>query len=233
MKKILHHVFSFFQLNNTRPPRKRGWRKSRAQSLVEFAISLPIIILLLTGMVEFGFMLNTYLSLQDAARSTARRYSTINPYNADNTTNPAYFQDAAQYLVELLAPSNDPEARQITMDPTRDNVLVSLIGVQVNETSGSIQSITRYADVSGAAYYKLFNATNPPTAYPDTRIEEFMTADGSEPVDAGLLIIELYYGYEGVLNLPWTRPFMSPENPAMLYVSVIMPSIYAKPLLEE
>lgn len=229
--------FNFFslKLSPANPPRKRKWRKSKAQSLVEFAISLPIIILLLTGMVEFGFMLNTYLSLQDAVRSTARRYSTINPYNADGSTNPAFFQDAAQYLVELLAPSNDPQARQIPMDPNRDNVLISLIGVQVNETTNpnSIQSIIRYADVEGAAYYKLFSATDPSTRYSDAQIEDFLTANGNEPVDAGLLIVELYYGYEGVLNLPWTRPFMSPENPAMLYVSVIMPSIYAKPLLEQ
>lgn len=208
-------------------------RKTRAQSLVEFAISLPILILLLTGMVEFGFMLNTYLSVQDAARSTARRYSTINPYNPDGSDNPAFFQDAAQYVVELLAPSGDPGARQLEMDPAFDNVLVSLIGVEADETTDpvSIKTITRHANAEGAAYYKLFSETDPPTGYPDDRIEEFMTADG-EPVDAGFLIIEIYYGYKGVLNLPWTRPFMSPEEPAMMYVSVIMPTIYAKPLLD-
>lgn len=207
--------------------------KSRAQSLVEFAISLPILILLLTGMVEFGFMLNTYLSVQDAARSTARRYSTINPYNPDGSDNPAFFQDAAQYLAELMAPSNDPGARQLEMDPNRDNVLVSLIGVQVDESTepATISTIFRHADTSGAAYYKLFSQTNPPTRYTDASIEEYMTADGSQPVDTGFLIIEVHYGYEGTLNLPWTRPFMSPEEPAMMYISVIMPTIYAKPLL--
>lgn len=187
---------------------------------------------MLTGMVEYGFMLNTYLSVQDAARSTARRYSTINPYNADGTDNPVFFQDAAQYLVELMAPSNDPGARQLVMDPTRDNVLISLIGVEVDETTDpdSIKSITRHS--GGATYYKLFSDTNPPTGYTDERIEEIMTADGSQPVDAGFLVIEVHYGYEGTLNLPWTRPFMSPEKPAMMYISVIMPTIYAKPLLE-
>jgi hypothetical protein len=202
--------------------------RSKAQSLVEFAVTLPVLILLLTGMVEFGFMLNTYLSLQDAARTTARRYSTINPFNADGSDNPAYYQDAAQYLVELLAPSEDPNSRQIVMDPTRDNILISVIGVEVDEstTPDSIVSVTRH---SGGEYYKHYGDTDPPTAYPDSNIETLMTANGAEPSDAGLLIIEVYYSYEGTLNLPWTLPFFSPERPTMLYISVTMPTIYAKP----
>ena len=59
-----------------------------------------------------------------------------------------------------------------------------------------------------------------------------MVANGAEPSDAGLLIIEIYYGYEGTMNLPWTLPFFGPGNPSMLYVSVVMPTIYAKPFDE-
>lgn len=205
--------------------------KPKAQSMVEFAIALPVLILLLTGMVEFGFMLNTYLSIQDAARSTARRYSTINPFNADGSDNPAFYQDAALYAVELLAPSSDPQARQIVLETDRDNILISLIGVEVDESTDpdSITTITRF---SGAQFYKLFSDTSPATTYPDSNITAFMTTGGAEPADAGLLIIEIYYGYEGTLNLPWTRPIFSPENPSMLYVSVVMPTIYAKPFDE-
>ncbi|NWF63972.1 MAG: pilus assembly protein [Chloroflexi bacterium] len=201
---------------------------SRAQSLVEFAITLPILILLLTGMVEFGFMLNTYLSIQDAARSTARRYSTINPFDATGADDPAFYSGAAEYAIDLLAPAGDPDSRQIELDPTRDNILISLIGVEVDESTDpdSISSIIRY---SGAQYYKHFGDTNPPTGYPDSAITAMMTANGAEPSDAGLLIVEIYYGYEGTLNLPWTTPFFSPGNPSMLYVSVAMPIIYAKP----
>ncbi len=205
--------------------------KTKAQSMVEFAITLPVLILLLTGMVEFGFMLNTYLSIQDAARTTARRYSTVNPFNADGTDNLAFYSNAALYAVELLAPSGDPDSRQIQLDSTRDNILVSLVSVEVDESTDpdEIASVTRF---SGADYYKYFSDTNPPSAYPDASIEALMTANDAEPSDAGLLIIEIYYGYEGTLNLPWTRPFFSPDNPSMMYVSVVMPTIYAKPFDE-
>jgi hypothetical protein len=172
-------------------------------------------------------MLNTYLSIQDAARTTARRYSTINPFNADGTDNLAFYQDAALYAVELLAPSGDPQARQIVLESDRDDILVSLIGVEVDESTDpdSIASITRY---SGGDFYYLFRDTTP-TTYLDSNITNLLTTGGAEPADAGLLIIEIYYGYEGTLNLPWMRPLFSPENPSMLYVSVVMPTIYAKP----
>jgi TadE-like protein len=206
----------------------KNTKAQRAQSMVEFAIALPILILLLTGMVEFGFMLNTYLSIQDAARTTARRYSTINPFNADGTDNLVFYQDAALYTVELLAPSSDTQTRQIVIEEGRDNILISLIGVEVDESTNpdSIASITRY---SGAEFYQLYDATSPPTTFLDDNITTFLTTGGAEPADAGLLIVEIYYGYEGTLNLPWMRPLFSPENPSMLYVSVVMPTIYAKP----
>lgn len=225
MRKIVRNLFSF---KEAKLPARKGSQKSKAQSLVEFAITLPILILLLTGMIEFGFMLNTYLSVQDAARTMARRYSTINPFDTSGAINPVFFQDASQYAVELLAPSGDPASRQIAMDPTRDNILISLIGVDVDESTDpdSIHLIKRH---TGGEYYKHFGDTNPPSAYPNERIEELMTANGAEPSDSGLLIVEVYYGYEGTLNLPWTRPFFSPDNPSMLYISVVMPTIYTKP----
>lgn len=225
MRKIVRNLFSF---KEAKLPARKGSQKSKAQSLVEFAITLPILILLLTGMIEFGFMLNTYLSVQDAARTMARRYSTINPFDTSGAINPVFFQDASQYAIELLAPSGDPASRQIVMDPTRDNILISLVGVDVDESTDpdSIQLIQR---LTGGDYYKHFGDTNPPSIYPNERIEELMTANGAEPSDSGLLIVEVYYGYEGTLNLPWTRPFFSPDNPSMLYISVVMPTIYAKP----
>lgn len=207
-------------------------RKPKAQSMVEFAIALPVLLILLTGMVEFGFMLNTYLSIQDAARTTARRYSTINPFNADGSDNLVFYQDTALYAVELMAPSSDPQSRQIVLEDGRDNILISLIGVEVDESTDpdAIASITRY---SGGEFYKLFSGTSPATTYSDSNITAFLTTGGGEPADAGLLIVEIYYGYEGTLNLPWTRPLFSPGNPSMLYVSVVMPTIYAKPFDED
>lgn len=50
----------------------------RGQSLVEFAISLTVILILLTGMVEFGIALFQYVQLRDAAQEGAL-YGSLNP----------------------------------------------------------------------------------------------------------------------------------------------------------
>jgi len=54
--------------------RERGGRVGRedGQALVEFALVLPLLLLLLFGIIEFGLALNRYLSLNDAVRAGAR-----------------------------------------------------------------------------------------------------------------------------------------------------------------
>lgn len=42
------------------------------QSLVEVAIIFPVLLILLSGLLEFGFMLNEYMTIQDAVRNAAR-----------------------------------------------------------------------------------------------------------------------------------------------------------------
>jgi len=53
-------------------------KSERGQSMVEFAISLVIILWLLAGAVEFGIALFQYIQLRDAAQEGAL-YGSINP----------------------------------------------------------------------------------------------------------------------------------------------------------
>lgn len=46
--------------------------KRKGQSMVEFALVLPILILLLVGIFEFGQMFNAYLQINHASREGAR-----------------------------------------------------------------------------------------------------------------------------------------------------------------
>lgn len=50
----------------------KSLRNEKGQSLVEFAILLPVLLLLLMGILEFGIMLNSYLSINNSAREGAR-----------------------------------------------------------------------------------------------------------------------------------------------------------------
>ncbi len=54
------------------PPARRIRRRSRGQSLVEFAVVLPVFLLILSGIMDFGFLLYSRMTVINAAREGAR-----------------------------------------------------------------------------------------------------------------------------------------------------------------
>jgi len=62
MKSLSHHFFFG----------KSARRPDRGQGLVEFALVLPLLLLLLVGVVELGRMLVIYSSVNAASREAAR-----------------------------------------------------------------------------------------------------------------------------------------------------------------
>jgi Flp pilus assembly protein TadG len=48
-------------------------RRNEGQTLVEFALVLPILCLLLFGVIQFGIVFNNYVDLTDAVRAGARK----------------------------------------------------------------------------------------------------------------------------------------------------------------
>ena len=54
---------------------KRLIPDQKGQSMVEFALILPILLLLVLAIIEFGFMFSDYLSLSNASRESVRYVS--------------------------------------------------------------------------------------------------------------------------------------------------------------
>jgi Flp pilus assembly protein TadG len=50
-------------------------RKKEGQAVVETALVLPIIIIILAGIIDFGLLFNNYMIISNAAREAARRAS--------------------------------------------------------------------------------------------------------------------------------------------------------------
>ncbi|HVL54837.1 MAG TPA: TadE/TadG family type IV pilus assembly protein [Vitreimonas sp.] len=69
-------------LDGGRAPRRR--RPRRGQSLVEFALVLTPFLLVLLGIVQFGFIFNSYVTMTNAAREGART-GTIHLYDRART----------------------------------------------------------------------------------------------------------------------------------------------------
>lgn len=51
---------------------RRRRERERGQSLIEFTLLMPLLLLVLLGMAEFGHALNSYLTVVAAARDSAR-----------------------------------------------------------------------------------------------------------------------------------------------------------------
>lgn len=95
MRKLLAKIIQI--LDGT--PAEYGKRQS-GQSLVELALVTPILIILLSGMVEIGWFANNYLTLLDVTRAGARRAATLPSTNA-----PQVWDNRASYLpIEMLRP---------------------------------------------------------------------------------------------------------------------------------
>jgi len=220
MRNILQKLFSFNKKITTLPPSTKK-QKSKGQSLVEFAIAFPIVILLFSGVVEFGFILNYYLSLLDATREAARQYSLTNPWLPDPrpARNDTYwfYIDAAETVKDAVEPRDiNDTSRKIVLDPTRDDVIITVYSLCGNNV---------YSFPAAGGYH----------LYPGNATSVFTNASmlssrlAGAP-NAGVLLVEINYNYHQVLALPWLTVWLS--NPLPLRAYTIMPLRAAEPPMD-
>lgn len=103
----------------------------RGQSLFEFALVLPIVMLVLLGMVVFGIAVNNYLELTNGTTAGAQAVSIIRGQNIDPcaaVTAPFY---AAAYN---LTQANVKFTITISSPPPGNAVLYTLASAQANPT---------------------------------------------------------------------------------------------------
>lgn len=88
----------------------RRYKDERGQSLVELAISLLVLLYLLSGAVEFGLAFFQFVQLRDAAQEGAL-YASLNP--ADTAGIETRVRDASSSPIDLAATSG-PNAVTVT-----------------------------------------------------------------------------------------------------------------------
>lgn len=205
----------------------------RGQSLVEFTLMLPILLMMLSGLIEFGFMLNYYLDIIDAARETARFAANDDPIRDDFTGLPTpwnlRFEDRAQDLAkQSLKSASDgriewPEFYPEPFDcndpllPINGDVVISAFSVLGNTVDKRYPVGTGDTGVSMCGNY-----TSKMTV-----AEVNSILSGSIIPNSGFVLIELYYEYDMVLGLPWIRAFV--PDPVVLYAYSIMPNTTVEP----
>jgi Flp pilus assembly protein TadG len=81
-----------------RPTQRRG-RRERGQALVEFAFVVPIFLVLVLGVVDFGWALRSWITVTNSAREAAR-------YGAVGATCDDIKQRAVDTSADLLTTSD-------------------------------------------------------------------------------------------------------------------------------
>ncbi|MFQ3535131.1 MAG: TadE family protein [Aggregatilineales bacterium] len=86
-------MFNLRRQSTDAPPFAAGAPRRKGQTLVEFALTLPILLMLIWGIIEFGRIFQAWLTIQNAARAAARygvtgRYDQQLFNNIDNPWTP-------------------------------------------------------------------------------------------------------------------------------------------------
>lgn len=103
-------------------------KNNRGQALVEFALILPVLMLLIVGVMEFGLIINQYMVVTEAAREGARS-AALGDSNATITT-----------VVKTAASQIDTSQLTVTVSPATTRVRGSGVTVTVQKP---IKTITK------------------------------------------------------------------------------------------
>ena len=186
-------------------------KKSRGQSIVEFMVLLPLLVMMLSGLIEFGFMLNYYLDLIDGAREIARYGANLDPLEPDDfimdCVNTTYFYRILPCMADQIL------SEQVVLNPTTDDLVLSAVAA----AGGAVTQ--RFPDADG-------------WSYKGNHVSKFTTAqitgmlNGSAPA-TGMVMVEIFYDYHMVLGLPWITMFV--PDTITLHAYSIMPNSYVEP----
>ena len=88
--------------------RRLSIRSEHGQAMVELAFVLPILIVVMLGIAQFGVVFNNYVTMTDAARAGARK-AAVSRFTGDNGA-------SAKALVYADATSLDSSKLNVTVD---------------------------------------------------------------------------------------------------------------------
>jgi len=179
-----------------------------------------LLMIIVAGIAEYGFLLNHYLNMVDGAREAARYNANFNPFCPVNSADPGcppgevtpdYYASTAEIANQVIFP--------IVLDPNRgDDIIVSFFTV---ESSAIMDRYPLEDGQSGWSWseheagYGVRNRSSQQTS-------EFILSrmDPTAP-DVSVSLVEIFYNYPQTLRLPvFTK--MIPD-PIPVYTYAVMP----------
>lgn len=204
---------------------RRNGKKSLGQSLVEFTIMLPLLLMMLSGLIEFGILLNYYLDVIDAAREAARFAADGDPIRdaAGNPLdpNPQYYLNVQDLTKQSLDFSSDGRIDWLFPAVCGTDIQGDIVISAFSTLGDSVDK--RFPSGSGENGLSMCS----------THVSKMSTAQvnsilsGASIPNSGLVLVEIYYDYHMVLGLPWIRAFV--PDPITLHAYSIMPNVNVEP----
>jgi TadE-like protein len=212
---------------------------SRGQGLVELTLVIPALLILFSGLIEFGFLYNHYLALLTATRNAAR-FGSDGSYNVTDSNHTC--RDTRDYFRQLgclvsqelrqerpyIAMDDNGTPDDYTddfMDPTRgDDVIISVFSISQGDPATVDQRFPGSAGWSYALDLQSYGIRNHSSNFTSSDVEAHL--DSGAP-STGLLLIEIFYSYEQTLKLPWITAVFPEMIP--LHVYTFMPLSSAEP----
>jgi hypothetical protein len=102
------------------------FRRDGGQELLEFALILPLLLLILLGIMEFGLVILSYNTIANAAREGAR-YGIVNPSDTGGIQAAAMGMTSGldQGAVTVLVNNPPPASDQIRVRVNYDHTLIT------------------------------------------------------------------------------------------------------------
>ena len=227
---------------------KPSKRKNKAQSLVELSLILLILLTLLTGMVEFGNLLNQYINIVDGAREGARFVSNDDPFttitikdehgNDVTVSNYEYFFGKVYQVVQGRYETVGGVEVQISkgaIDPivlskeNGDDIVATFFSVTGDSrrgppnlctSPGTIQHLERFTPKppNPASRY-----SNHVSQFTDGQVSSML--DGCAP-NAGVLLVEVFYNYNQILQM---YSLVGVPDPIQVHAYSMMPLSAGEP----
>jgi len=212
-------------------------RKNKGQSLVELSLILLLLLVMLTGAVEFGTLLNQYTTVVDAARAGARFASNDEPFvRVVSASCPVPFCVSMNFFHNVDVIIEGAELGRNPAPPAvdRDKGALSPIRLKPEEGDDVVVSVfsihngvvTRFpASEGGWSYYRSLGM-----GYPG-QVSEFSSAEmdarsNSLAPDTGMVLVEIFYHYHQILGF-WR--ILGIPDPILVHTYAIMPVAAAEP----
>ena len=174
-------------------------RRPSGQALVEFALVLPLLMLLIFGIISYGLYINANVTVQEAARIGARTLALGNALGCPGDS--AELQAAAAQSASSASPSPSSSPSpgpatpsSVTVYGVVDDQIANGFGMSVNNSSDKAIAVLTYN--AGT------NSSGATTSEPNTVWEYTNTSDPSE----SYAVVEVFYPYHPIIAIPGLLP---------------------------